>query len=153
METSDREQIAGRISECFPGCTFADDYGMPGLSVPADCWKRVCAMLAGEFAFCSLLALWAVDKESEGIEILVHIRTGCGEKNLVVKTLLPREPFEVDSLCEIWCSAELYEDEIYDLFGVAFNGHPFLRRLFLADDFQGYPLRKNYGKILEPNTR
>jgi NADH:ubiquinone oxidoreductase subunit C len=51
---------------------------------------------------------------------------------------------EIDSVVSLWKAAELYECEIYDLFGIRFSGHPTLRRIFLGDDWQGYPLRKDY---------
>lgn len=54
-----------------------------------------------------------------------------------------RENPVIDSVSDIWLTAEFHEREIYDLLGVKFNNHPDLRRLFLGDDW-GYPLRKDY---------
>jgi len=51
---------------------------------------------------------------------------------------------EIDSVISLWKAAELYECEIYDLFGIRFKGHPTLRRIFLGDDWTGFPLRKDY---------
>jgi NADH:ubiquinone oxidoreductase subunit C len=62
---------------------------------------------------------------------------------LVVKTKLEsREPV-VDSVSDIWKTAEFHEREIFDLFGIRFLNHPDLRRLFLEDDY-GFPLRKDF---------
>jgi NADH-quinone oxidoreductase subunit C len=47
-------------------------------------------------------------------------------------------------LTPLWKNADWLEREVYDLFGVRFEGHPDLRRLFLYDGFQGHPLRKEY---------
>lgn len=50
----------------------------------------------------------------------------------------------LDSAADLWSAALYFEREIYDLFGIKFNNHPNLRRLFLEDDFVGHPLRKDF---------
>lgn len=50
----------------------------------------------------------------------------------------------IDSITPVWPSANFYEREIWDLFGVRFNGHPNLRRIMMPDEWEGYPLRKDY---------
>ncbi len=61
-----------------------------------------------------------------------------------VKTQVPRHDAWVPSLSEVWPAALWQEREVYDLFGVAFDGHPDLRRILLPEDFVGHPLRKDY---------
>jgi NADH:ubiquinone oxidoreductase subunit C len=51
---------------------------------------------------------------------------------------------QIESVFSIWKTAELNEDEIFDLFGVKFLNHPNLRRLFMEENWPGFPLRKNY---------
>ena len=51
---------------------------------------------------------------------------------------------EVASITPLWPSANFYEREIWDLFGVRFGGHPNLRRIMMPDEWEGYPLRKDY---------
>jgi NADH:ubiquinone oxidoreductase subunit C len=64
---------------------------------------------------------------------------------MVLKVMMEdREHSEIDSVNSLWFAAELFEDEIYDMFGIRFTNHPNLRRIFLGDEWQGFPLRKDY---------
>lgn len=79
------------------------------------------------------------------IEVVYHVysmhkRTG----PLVIKQRTSRDDAEVTSLMPVWRSCELQEREVFDLFGVKFNGHPDLRRILMWDEFEGHPMRKDY---------
>ncbi len=68
-----------------------------------------------------------------------------GGNHLRVKLPLPddKEPC-VPSATGVWKSAELLENEVYDMFGIRFEGHPDLRRMYMPEDWEGHPLRKDY---------
>ena len=61
-----------------------------------------------------------------------------------LKVGLPAENPTIRSVTSVWTTANFHEREVYDLFGIKFEGHPDLRRILLPDDWQGYPLRKDY---------
>jgi len=63
-----------------------------------------------------------------------------------VKTPIPEDPCEVDSVVELWPAANWMEREVWDLYGIRFTGHPDLRRILLYEEFEGHPLRKDYPK-------
>ena len=91
-----------------------------------------------------LCNLTAVDRDS-AIEVTYHLQSLDRNHILQVTTSSgDREDPAVPSLTGIYYGAHLQEREVYDLFGVRFEGHPDLRRMFLWDGFPGYPLRKDF---------
>lgn len=90
------------------------------------------------------------------VEVVYHLASFAHRHRLVVKLLLPRwkgnvtgELPEVPSVTSVWPAANWHEREAYDLGGVRFIGHPELSRIFMADDWVGHPLRKDYEYPLE----
>ena len=71
---------------------------------------------------------------------LIALETG---QQVVMSVCVPRSGGRVPSLCEVFRGAEWPEREVYDLFGVRFDGHPNLRRILLTDDWEGHPLLKS----------
>ena len=81
----------------------------------------------------------------EHIEVLYHLRNTQNNSEIVVKARIKdRENPAIDSVFDLYKTADFHEREIFDLFGVKFNNHPDLRRILLDDDWKGYPLRKDY---------
>jgi len=86
----------------------------------------------------------AVDWE-DYFEVVYHLQSVTKNHIMTLKLrATDREAPEVPSLTSVWWGAHLQETEVYDLFGIRFTGHPNLRRLFLWDGFQGWPLRKDF---------
>lgn len=91
--------------------------------------------------------LTAVDYLADGvIELVYHFMHLDGGPPLTIKTRVPREQPAVPSLTPIWPGADLQEREAYDLYGVQFPGHPNLRRVYMWDEFEGHPMRKDFPK-------
>jgi len=90
------------------------------------------------------------------MEVVYHLSSFTHRHRFVVKLILPRwkdgiegQLSEVPSVSGVWATADWHERETYDLCGVMFTGHPDLRRILLAEDWEGYPLRKDYEYPLE----
>ena len=96
--------------------------------------------------FAMLLDLTCVDYRGEDFrfEMVYHLFSLSANRRLRIKARLPETDLRIDSLTSLWKNANWLEREVFDLFGVHFEGHPYLRRLFMYDGFEGYPLRKDY---------
>ena len=78
------------------------------------------------------------------IEVVYHLFSYRHRHGLVLKVTVDRRQPVAPSVQGVWKAANWMERECHDLFGVAFTGHPDLRRILLPDDWQGWPLRKDY---------
>lgn len=85
------------------------------------------------------------------LEVVYHMSSFVKRHRFVVKVILPRwkdniegQLPEVPSVTSVWPAADWHERETYDLVGIRFIGHPDLRRILLAEDWEGHPLRKDY---------
>ena len=98
--------------------------------------------------FDMLMDLTAVDYlgETPRFEVVYHLYSLKQGHRLRVKARVPEEPAEIDTLVELWKSADWMEREVWDLYGIRFRGHPDLRRILLYEEFEGHPLRKDYPK-------
>jgi len=98
------------------------------------------------YEFNMLLDLTCVDYQgrSPRFEMVYHVFALAAKRRLRIKLSLPDDRPSVDSLAPVWKNANWLEREVYDMFGIRFEGHPDLRRLFMYDGFEGHPLRKDY---------
>jgi len=91
---------------------------------------------------CSHTAVdWIKDEQ---FQLVYQLYSLVHAHHLQVSVFLPRDNPVVPTVSGIWRIAEWQEREVYDLFGILYDGHPDLRRLFLEDDWEGFPLRKDY---------
>ena len=77
-------------------------------------------------------------------QLSYHIVSHKYKERIRLRVLVDSETPAVDSITPVWPSANYYEREVFDLFGIRFEGHPNLRRIMMPDDWQGHPLRKDY---------
>lgn len=96
-------------------------------------------------AFDMLLDHTAIDWiESGRFELAYNLYSTVHGHYLLVSTFISREKPVVPTASRIWPTAHWQEREVYDMFGVLYDEHPDLRRVFLDDDWKGFPLRKDY---------
>lgn len=111
----------------------------------------ICAYLKDNLNFTFLADLTAVDYlevKSPRYEVVYHIhRFGpeCEENvRIRLKAAVTEEDMEIDSVTPVWSSADWLEREVYDMFGIEFPGHPDLRRILMPEDYEPFPLRKDF---------
>jgi NADH-quinone oxidoreductase subunit C len=77
-------------------------------------------------------------------EVVYHLLSISKRERVRLKVRLGDESPVVESVTPVWPAANYFEREVFDLFGIRFTGHPYLRRLLMPEDWQGHPLRKDY---------
>lgn len=108
---------------------------------------------AAELDFDYLMDLSAVDymfyaggriQKEYRFEVVYHFYSLKKNHRLRLKVAVDEKSPEIDSVSDIWSSANWYEREVWDMFGIKFKGHPNLKRILMYDEFEGHPLRKDY---------
>ncbi len=102
-----------------------------------------------DFQFDLLMDLSCVDylhwEEKENrFEVLYNLYSLSKNQRLIVKVQLPETDPVLESVTSVWPAANWYEREVWDMYGIRFNGHPNLKRILMYEEFQGHPLRKDY---------
>jgi len=105
----------------------------------------VCRFLKQERQFVRLSGVTAVDwhPQEPRFEVVYHLHSVAGNERLRLKCRVASAA-EIDSVTGVWRSANWYEREVFDLFGIGFRNHPNLRRIMMPEDWEGHPLRKDY---------
>jgi len=81
---------------------------------------------------------------SPRFQLSYHFLSHSYKEYIRLRVLVDGDEPAVESITSVWPSANFYEREVFDLFGIRFEGHPNLRRIMMPDDWKGYPLRKDY---------
>ncbi|MGA3011359.1 MAG: NADH-quinone oxidoreductase subunit C [Terracidiphilus sp.] len=81
---------------------------------------------------------------SPRFQLSYHIVSHPHKERIRLRVMLDGAAPKAESITPVWPSANFYEREVFDLFGIVFEGHPNLRRIMMPDDWQGHPLRKDY---------
>lgn len=145
--------IIAALSAAVPGAAYeelqaADSDVTPSILVPADRLVETCRALQStpglEFtAFSSVTAVDYYVERDPRFEVVYHLVSPHRRARLRFKVRVGLD-VPVPSVASIWPGANWMEREVYDLFGIPFDGHTDLRRLLMPEDWEGFPLRKDY---------
>jgi len=141
-----REEMTALVRGKFPDVKLGSNKQFPEFIAAPDQIHSLCTALKEDaqtkmdYLFCET----AADRK-DGFHLVYHLTSSALGHCVMLRTVLTdKAKPEVETVGGIWMAAEFYEREIFDLFGIQFAHHPDLRRIFLDDDWVGYPLRKDY---------
>lgn len=141
------EALQSLISTWIPELEFTEEKSQfLNITVQPEHLHQLMSQLKNntETKFDYLFCLSGVDWEKE-MGIVYHLESTTHRHTIVVKVkTTDRENPTFDTVCDIWYTAEFHEREVFDFFGIKFNNHPNLKRLFLTEEWDGFPLRKDY---------
>ncbi|MBO5719951.1 MAG: NADH-quinone oxidoreductase subunit D [Bacteroidales bacterium] len=142
--------IYDKIKAIVPEVTIEEN-GLSMVVVPSEKMPIVASYLSEKESFDSLVALIGNDwGDSLGVVYIID-STATNERVVLKTSTTDKENPMLYSVVNVWQSADLNEREVYDFYGIRFIGHPDMRRIFLREDWEGYPLRKDYDMSPEAN--
>ena len=145
------ERLKGRFGEAI--VETHDHRGDHTAVVDRAALRHVLSFCQGDPAldFDMLMDLTAVDyqrfpgrEDGPRFEVVYHLYSLPHNHRVRVKTRVEEDDATVASVVPLWPIADWFEREVWDMFGIRFEGHPDLRRLLMYEEFQGHPLRKDY---------
>jgi len=137
------DQARARIQERF-GVGAEGDGPLLTVTIPPDRWVDL-ARFAKETLGCLYFNfLSAVDWKEQGLEVVCRLENLQVGLVVMLRTRLGAGQTHCPTLTALYRGADWMERECYDMFGIVFEGHPDLRRILLSEDWEGYPLRKDY---------
>jgi NADH-quinone oxidoreductase subunit C len=140
------EELKLKISSLEPEAEFAENKQFTDALIPAGKFHDLCKTLkeSPDTHFDYLFCLSGLDIKDQ-LMVVYHLTSTVHHHSLVLKVKTSdRQNPAFDTVCDIWRTSEFHEREVFDLFGIKFNNHPDLRRIFLDDKWEGFPLRKDY---------
>lgn len=156
------QKVIDGLSEEFPEALL-DVYQSSGdtfIRVTPESNVDVCRYLKEEFHFIYLADVFGTDRftSEDRFEVVYNLISLRDRQRLFVKVWLPEEDPHIESVTSLWESANWFERQTYDMFGVTFTNHPDMRRIYMPEDFEYFPLRKEFpllgipGSIELPST-
>jgi NADH-quinone oxidoreductase subunit C len=140
------EELKIKITELLPAATFEEAGEWLNIYVESTDWLTFAQQLRKDdsLLFDFLFCLTCIDWKTH-LTMVYHLRSTKYHHNIVVKSKLDRTKPEIETVCNIWRTAEFHEREVYEMFGVNFLNHPDQRLLILPDGWEGKnPMRKDF---------
>jgi NADH/F420H2 dehydrogenase subunit C len=141
----DKEELKEKIIVKWPEAIALEGGEWLNIQVPAEQWRYIALWLRDDAAlyFDYLFCLTCVDWLKH-LTMVYHLSSTRHRHNLVIKANLNRDAPIIETVSTIWRTADFHEREVYEMYGVQFTNHPDLRKLILPDDWEGYPMRKDF---------
>ena len=140
------EELKIKLTELVPSAAFEEGGEWVTAFVDASNWKTIAQQLRSNegFEFDYLFCLTCIDWKTH-LTMVYHLTSTTYRHSLVIKAKLDRNNPELETVSDIWRTAEFNEREVFEMFGVEFTGHPDLRLLILPDGWEGKnPMRKDF---------
>lgn len=145
-------ELIDKIKAIAPEAVCSET-GEPVITLKVDDFRRVAEMLRAdkEAPMDYLRDIVGMDWGEKGLGALYYLESSQTYERVALKiSTLDRENAFLPSVCDLWKTAEIKEREVFDFFGIRFLNNPDMRRLFLREDWKGYPLRKDYDMNSNP---
>ena len=115
---------------------------------------EICKFLKNDHHFVYLTDILGADRftSEERFEVIYNLVSLRDRERLFLKVWLEEEEPTVDSITDVWKAASWHERQVYDMFGVRFNNHPDMRRIYMPEDFDYFPLRKEFPLLGIPGS-
>jgi NADH-quinone oxidoreductase subunit C len=158
------DEVAAAVVEHFPGTVFHRSHGQPVVYVDRTAWADLAGFLRDEQQFTQCLDVTAVDHlvdaarlgvpgvSQERFEVVANFLSHPRNRRLRAICEVPADDASVPSLTDVYQGMNFAEREVFDMFGITFDGHPDLTRILMPDDWVGYPLRKDDAPARVPVT-
>ena len=140
------EELKVKITELLPAATFEEGGEWLTINIEPKDWLPLAQQLRNDDSlyFDYLFCLTCIDWKTH-LTMVYHLSSVKHRHNIVIKSKLDRSNPEIETVSQIWRTAEFHEREVYEMFGVNFLNHPDLRLLILPDGWEGKnPLRKDF---------
>jgi NADH/F420H2 dehydrogenase subunit C len=146
------QEMIQKVQEKFSDCVLetSDNFGEAAVSIKRDCIVDLIQFLHddSDLSFDFLMDVCGMDYlEMGGHErygTVYHLYSMKHNHRIRVKAFIPENDPRIDTISHIWEAANWAEREVYDMYGIEFNNHPDMRRILNPDDFEGFPLRKEF---------
>jgi NADH-quinone oxidoreductase subunit C len=143
-----RSELIDSLGEAFGGKLQqkTEFRGETSFAVAANDLREIAKFCRDDLSFDYLLDITSIDNfgEEPRFEIVYHLYSMPHALHLRLKLKVSEEVGAVDTISDIWPTADWHEREIYDMMGIKFNGHPDLRRILMWDGYPYFPLRKDF---------
>lgn len=142
----ENEVLKSNITELIPSATFEEGGEWLNIIIAPQDWLLLAAQLRTRepLFFDHLFCLTCIDWKTH-LTMVYHLSSTKYRHNIVVKSNLDNSKPEIESVSNVWQTANFHEREVYEMFGVNFLNHPDLRLLILPDGWEGKnPMRKDF---------